>query len=404
MIWLCFMSEEVKRDFHVAVLIESNREYARGLLKGVNRFVLERGNWTIFFEVRDLEAPLPRWLASWKGDGVLARINDRASLRVMRKLGIPVLDLRGAVADAGVPFIGVNNEMVVHRVVEHLRSLGLSHFAFYARPRGENRFQDQRCDFFVRDVRAVGHGCDVFEFRQESGTPVDWDAWHAATIKWLRSLPKPVGIMAPHDPFGHQLLVACREAGIDVPGEVAVASVDNDALICNMGRPTMTSLDVGSEQIGYKAARTLEQMMRGRTLNTQEGAVEIDPGEIIPRESTRVIGTADLVSRQALAFIRDNAHKGISARDVLAHVGASQRGLERKIRAAVGRTPNQEIVRVRTTLAKQLLATTDLPLQAVCERCGFGSYKYFSDAFLKSTGQRPSDFRSKGRRDDGGAE
>jgi AraC-like DNA-binding protein len=27
-------------------------------------------------------------------------------------------------------------------------------------------------------------------------------------------------------------------------------------------------------------------------------------------------------------------------------------------------------------------------LQVVSDRCGFGSYKYFSDAFLKATGQR----------------
>lgn len=394
------MTGDSKSDFHVAVLIESDREYARGLLKGINRFALERGNWTISFEVRDLEAPLPRWLAGWKGDGVLARINDGASARVLRQLKIPVLDLRGAVADSGVPFIGVNNDKIVHRVVEHLRSLGLSHFAFYARPRGENRFQDQRCDFFVRDVRAAGYECDVFDFPQETGTAVDWDAWHVATIQWLRSLPKPVGIMAPHDPCGHQLLVACHEAGIAVPAEVAVASVDNDALICNMGRPTLTSIDVASEQIGYQAAWVLDQIMRGRTMVGKDGVVELDPGEIIPRESTRVIGTVDPVALQALAFIRDHADKGITVQDVLAHVGASQRGLERKLKAAIGRTPNQEIARIRIDLAKQLLATTDLPLQAVCNRCGFGSYKYFSDVFLKSTGQRPSNFRARSRHND----
>ena len=389
------MPQKEANVFRVAVLVDSKREYPRGLLKGISRYALERGKWSIFFEVRDLETPLPAWLKDWNGDGILARIDDQASARALSKMKIPVIDLRGAVANSGIPFIGVNNAKIVHRVVEHLRSLGLPHFGFYARPPGENRFQDQRCKLFVESVRAAGHECHVFDYPHESGKPVSWDVAHRATIRWLLSLPKPVGIMAPHDQFGHHLLMACGEAGIDVPGEVAVASVDNDTLICNMGRPTLTSIDVGSERIGYKAALVLDQMMQGQASIPAEGFVEIDPGEVIPRESTGVIGAADPVARQALAYIRDFADKGITVRDVLAHVGASQRSLERKIKTAVGRSPNQEIVRIRIALAKQLLATTDLPLQSVSHRCGFGSYKYFSDSFWKETGCRPSEFRTR---------
>lgn len=49
---------------------------------------------------------------------------------------------------------------------------------------------------------------------------------------------------------------------------------------------------------------------------------------------------------------------------------------------------------VRIERAKQLIDSSKLTLQEVSYSCGFGSYKYFSDAFEKSTGQRPSAHRS----------
>ncbi len=388
------MSESQSTPMRVAVLVETNREYARGLLEGINLFALERGDWAIHFEVRTLDSPLPRWLDKLSVDGVMARVDNRATARKLLDLNLPVIDLRGGVAGSGIPFIGANNSTIARRVAEHLKSLGLENFAFYARPPGENRFQDQRCKDFVREIEAAGHNCHVFKHPQTAKERLSWRIERREAIRWLRSLPKPIGIMAPHDEFGHRLLLACRDASIEVPRQVAVASVDNDALICNMGTPTLTSIDVASKEIGYQAAKILDAAMRKQIELPQDAFIEIEPGEVISRESTRLAGISDPVAQKALVFIRDHASRGITVADVLAHVGASQRGLERKLKAAIGRTPHQEIMRVRIDLAKQLLFSSTLPLQNISHRCGFDSYKYFSDAFLSSTGLRPSAYRS----------
>ena len=50
---------------------------------------------------------------------------------------------------------------------------------------------------------------------------------------WLRSLPKPVGLMAVTDNRGHQVLNVCGEHAIAVPDEVAVIGVDNDEMLCD---------------------------------------------------------------------------------------------------------------------------------------------------------------------------
>jgi transcriptional regulator GlxA family with amidase domain len=65
--------------------------------------------------------------------------------------------------------------------------------------------------------------------------------------------------------------------------------------------------------------------------------------------------------------------------------------------ATLGRSPNQEILRVRTERARALLLETDLTLSAVARQCGFGSAKYFGDAFQRQTGTTPGAFRRRAR-------
>jgi LacI family transcriptional regulator len=70
---------------HVAILIETSRAYGRGLARGIARDHPGRGTWSTYFRPQGLGlglrlrlgAPAPPWLATWKSDGILARINDR---------------------------------------------------------------------------------------------------------------------------------------------------------------------------------------------------------------------------------------------------------------------------------------------------------------------------------------
>ena len=49
---------------------------------------------------------------------------------------------------------------------------------------------------------------------------------------WLKSLPKPIAIMACDDNQGNILLQACELCGLHVPYDVAVIGVDNDEILC----------------------------------------------------------------------------------------------------------------------------------------------------------------------------
>lgn len=79
----------------VALLIEATRSYARGLIRGVARYNREHQGWSIHFMPQGLGEPPPKWLAKWEGDGILARIDDRAMADAVLATGLPVVERAG---------------------------------------------------------------------------------------------------------------------------------------------------------------------------------------------------------------------------------------------------------------------------------------------------------------------
>jgi LacI family transcriptional regulator len=213
--------------------------------------------------------------------------------------------------------------------------------------------------------------------------------------RWLRGLPKPVGIMASYDIRGQQVLAACRGAGLAVPDEVAVIGVDNDALLCELASPPLSSVIPNAHRAGYEAAALLDQQMAGKRVAAT--AHLIAPLGIAARQSTDVLAVDDREVARAVQFIREHACEGINVADVLRAVPLSRRVLEQRFQNLLGRTPREEILQVRLSRVKQLLGETDLPLYLVAERTGFEHVEYLSVVFKRETGRTPSRWRSEAR-------
>lgn len=383
--------------FHVALLVETSREYARGLLRGVARYHQQHGPWSIFFEPHGLNDPPPRWLKHWRGDGILVRIDDRRMADAILDTGIPAVDLRGAIEGLPVPFIGVDNRPVSKLAFDHLQNCGLRHFGFCGTPRGENPNQDRRCDFFVELVEQAGYHCDVFVGQpRKRGHTQNWEEQQQQIGRWLKRLPKPIGIMTCHDDRGHEVLDACRRAELDVPDQVAVIGVDNDPHLCNLCTPPLTSVDVNSSRIGYDAASCLHKAMQGKRL-PQEPILLGPPRGVAARQSTDMLSIEDEDVASAIRFIREHAVDGIQVRDVIKRVQHSPSTLERRIKRILGRTIKAEIIRVRLARAKLLLCETELPIAKIALRTGFSEPKYFCDVFRKNEAMTASAYRNKFR-------
>jgi LacI family transcriptional regulator len=144
--------------------------------------------------------------------------------------------------------------------------------------------------------------------------------------------------------------------------------------------------------------------MKQRLLQPHDGGARapkhpifIEPAGIVTRRSTEVLAIEDRHIAAAIRFIREHASEGIDVSDVLRAVPLSRSTLERRFARALGRSPKDEILRVRLNRAKQLLAQTDFSLAMVAEKVGFEHTEYLSVIFKKKTGLTPGQFRAQSR-------
>lgn len=386
----------VKPIRKVAVLIETSRETGRQLLRGVLRFYRENPHWSVYFQQQDLGAALPRWIKSWRGDGILARVNDRKTAIELMKTKLPLIDLRGMTHELGLPLFGSDNRNIVQLAYDHLASCGLENFAFVGEPAGRFIYDDVRRETFVNIVRDHGFECHTYTKRIENRSGRGWDVHQQHLADWLQRLPQPIGVMCPHDDRGQQVLDACQRAGLRVPDEVAVMGVDNDEFLCRLAIPPLTSIDNGSERIGYEAASLLDRMMSGE--EKFEQSVLFEAIGVVKRQSTDVISCDDAEIGRALRFIRENACNQLSVDDVQRQVHLSRTLLNRRFKKYVGRSPKQEILRVQMETARRLLVYSRDTIQSIAEQCGFKEAWYFIAVFRKFNGLTPGAYRQKNGR------
>lgn len=375
------------RRRQVALLIETSNAYARGLLQGVVHYIREHEPWSFYLMEQGRGDDPPPWLERWKGDGIIARIETPKIAAAVVRAALPTVDLSAGRLVPELPWVETDDEQIAGLAAAHLLERGFKHFAFC----GDARFKwsEWRAQHFAARIRAAGY--TLHEFSGETGGDVAAQA--RALRAWVETLPKPVGILAAYDIRGQQVLDACRSAGLAVPSDVAVIGVDNDALLCDLASPPLSSVIPNAHRAGYEAAALLEKLMAGRKVPAT--AHLIPPLGVAARQSTDVLAVDDRDVARAVQFIREHACEGINVSDLLRTVPLSRRVLEQRFQKLLGRTPREEILQVRLARVRQLLGETDLPLYLIAERTGFEHVEYLSVVFKRETGQTPSEYRQE---------
>lgn len=375
----------MKRRKRVALLIETSNSYARGLLEGVIAYIREHESWSIFLPEQRRGDPPPKWLSRWRGDGIIARIENREIAQAVAHARLPVVDVSAAQMIPNIPWVETDDAAIAKAAAEHLLDRNFCHLAFCGEPRFN--WSNWRWESFQKIARQAG--ATVFEY--QAAASLSWDREHRRLLDWIRQLPRPVGIMACYDIKGQQILDACRDGGIAVPEEIAVVGVDNDHLICELCTPSLSSVIPDTHRTGYLAGEILDRMMSGRKASPLANPIE--PLGVCTRRSTDILAVEDSDVAAALQIIREHACDGINVGDLLGEVPLSRRVLESRFLKQLGRTPHEEIKRVRIDHVKRLLRETDLSLSVVARRTGFSSECYLSVAFKRVVKQSPNEYR-----------
>ncbi|KIH99562.1 AraC family transcriptional regulator [Streptomonospora alba] len=94
-----------------------------------------------------------------------------------------------------------------------------------------------------------------------------------------------------------------------------------------------------------------------------------------------------------LAWIEENAHRGLALADIAEAAGTSVRTLTRRFTAEVGQSPVQWLAGVRIRHAQELLETTDHTVDRIAAQTGFSSASNFRAQFTQTVGVTPSGYR-----------
>lgn len=375
----------------VALLIETSNAYARGLLQGVVHYIREHQPWSFHLMEQGRGDDPPAWLENWSGDGLIARIETPRIARAVIRAGVPAVDMSAARLVPALPWVETDDQQIARLAAEHLLERGFKNFGYC----GDDRFNWSlwREKHFTATIADAGHAVHSYRPRVAAS---DVAAEAAELRRWLRDLPKPVGIMSCYDIRGQQVLDACRSERLAVPAEVAVIGVDNDELLCDLASPPLSSVIPNAHRAGYEAAALLDRLMAGKRVPAS--AHLISPRGIAKRQSTDVLAVDDREVARAVQFIREHACEGIQVGDITRAVPLSRRVLEQRFQRLLGRTPHEEILHTRLARVKQLLTETELPLYAIAERTGFEHVEYLSVVFKRETKTTPTRWRAEAQR------
>ena len=375
---------------HVALIVETSIHYGRQILRGVTRYLRSHQSWSVFLEQRELWTAPPPWLRKWRGDGVICRKTTPEMAEMLHRAKVPLIDLNDCCPPLGAPRIESDHRAIGVLAADHLLERGFGHFAFCGF--AGQAFSIARREGFVGRLAERGRRCEIWESPWTGPRQQTWEREQTQIARWLASLPLPVGLMACSDMRGQHVLDACLRLDRAVPEEIAVIGVDDDAVLCNLCHPPLSSVMPNPERVGYEAAALLDRMMSGEA--PPDEPLRIEPVGVQTRQSTDVLAIDDPAVASALRFIRERAFHGCSMKDVLQHASMSRSLLERKFRQYLGHSPQAEIRSVQLKRVKQLLAESDLPLNEIASLAGYTHPEYMSVVFKRETGQTPGQFRS----------
>ena len=352
-------------------------------LAGIYRYA-ERAGWHVQVIEHGLTAlPVRQALKFWNPDGCIVErsVMELPGFRPADFGDIPVVYCDADPARVRHPIANVRHDSSETAAIaaRELFSLGLSHFAFVGNiiPR---EWSDRRREVLAEAVAKAGGTFDAFE----PGGPDSVSAFFASIRPWLRTLPKPCGVLAANDISGDLVLQACRMERLGVPEQIAVIGIDNDELVCTHTTPTLSSVRADFEQSGYLAAKLLDDIASGRVAAPCE--VHFGATDVVRRNSTRKFARRDNAVRRALELIRAHACDGLSAAEVCREIGGSRRQAEARFRAFANRSIGQEIAAVRVERAKSLLIKRSMAIGAIAGACGYESDSALRRAFKKATG------------------
>ena len=380
----------------VALLLQGWGGWHCHLIRGVQAFAHTVPHWRLHVDgglpgTSRVESSPKMWdgiiTSSIRADGVLRKLRRERNVKVV---GLSSAQHEGI----KIPVVRVDDTIIANCIGEHLLAGGFRQIA-YLGPLGWGRL-DHRGAAVRRFAETRGVAFHAFTARPAGKSNLDSAFPMRQTIRWLAGLPQPFGVVVWNMAAAQHVVEACVRAGLDVPGNAAVVSCDDDPVISETSSPTISGMVLPAERIAYCAAELLNGLMAGKP-------APAEPVLIAPSKVLRVRGSSDAMSlpnrdvHLAVQYIREHAREAMKVEQVARRVGTSRSRLDEKFLQVLGHTPHEELVRAHVGRAKQLLVETGWTVDRVAAESGFGTARTMYRAFLERCGQTPAVYREQYR-------
>ncbi|MBC8096034.1 MAG: XylR family transcriptional regulator [Akkermansiaceae bacterium] len=357
--------------------------------RGIERFAQEH-DWHLSTNFAR-EKIIP-W--GWEGQGILAWLGAGDDLaEFVSHAKKPTVDFSFRRTHLKFPRVLEDHTHAAQLVAEHFLSRGFRNFLFYSD--ADNWSYEERGQGFIAALRDAGHTCEWIRWHKSPAYRVDREQW-TRKRSWLaaqmKRSAKPLAVFAANDDHALDVLESCQSADIAIPEQVAIAGAENSLLAPDAMLTPISSVDTNLEQLGYTGAALLEKLMNGGA--PPEQPIRVPAAGLITRKSSDLLALNHKGVANSLRFIWEHCHEPISVKDLVGAAAMSRRGLHKAFLDNLGRTPGQELQRMRIERAKRLLSETDQKVEIVAGMCGFQSANSFCVAFKQATGASPRHFRN----------
>lgn len=357
-------------------------------LDGILTFAHERHApaWRVELDFGALSGH-PARLTTNDFDGIIAYVENEVRRDELLAAGVPLVLIEDTLRPVRFPTsrqvvtLLCDHEAEGRAAADYFLMRHFRHFAWLGLDRATD-WSNARHDGFAARVRENGFDCArLGESR-------------LALSDELRALPKPCALFCVHDFRAREALSAAADAGVAVPGELAILGMDDDAAICTTVAPALSSLSTDDFRLGYNAGRILNDVLR----HASDGRViRFACRHVTSRLSTDVDACADPFVAAVLRHARNHLGDKLDAATLARRIGYSKHALQIRAERALGHTLGEEIRRLRLAAAHDLVAETEVPIADVADACGFTSLSHLALRFKEAYGATPLAYRRSAR-------
>lgn len=242
-----------------ALLPDLHGEFFSELIRGIDQAARARGLHLLVSSSHDGAEDAAAALRAMQGrvDGMLmlsAHV-DAAFLRANLPASVPAVLLNSAVKSKSHAVLNIDNYGGAYAMVRHLLGAGHSGVTFIAGPTDNFDAQQRERGYRAAMAKHAPHApLDVVagDFNEDAG--------YRAGQQLLARKPRPRAVFAANDMMAVGCLSAFKEAGVDVPRDIALAGFD-DIPIARYVTPPLSTVRVRIADLGRSALEQLAALL-----------------------------------------------------------------------------------------------------------------------------------------------